>query len=154
MSNITTSQTIGPFFHEALKWGNDVGAGEIELRGRVLDGSGNPITDALVEAWTQDLQRTEGFSLLRQPTDAEGHFVFRLSPAKPDAPLAHLCIFARGCLNHHFTAVFAKDSNHQLLAAVPQSRRHTLIATPLDAQRYEWTIHMQGDRETVFFEYE
>ncbi len=154
MSNITTSQTIGPFFHEALKWGNHAGTGEIELRGRILDGEGKPITDALIEAWVDEIQGVEGFSLLRQPSDTNGAFTFRLPKPQGNAPLAHLCIFARGCLNHHFTAVFTHESDHVLHTTTPASRRATLIANPINADVFEWTMHMQGDHETVFFDYE
>jgi protocatechuate 3,4-dioxygenase, alpha subunit len=154
MSNITTSQTIGPFFHEALKWGNHAGTGEIELRGRILDGDGKPITDALIEAWTERTHGVEGFGLLRQPSGDDGGFVFHLS--KPDAgqPLAHVCVFARGCLNHHFTAVFTSEADHPLLTATPPKRRGTLIATARGNNQFDWTIRMQGEGETVFFEYE
>lgn len=154
MSNITTSQTIGPFFHEALKWGNHAGTGEIELRGRILDGDGKPITDALIEAWVDGTNGVEGFGLLRQPSDADGKFTFRLPTPRGNAPLAHVCIFARGCLNHHFTAVFTSESDHPLLTATPALRRKTLIANSGSATTFEWTIRMQGKDETVFFDYE
>jgi protocatechuate 3,4-dioxygenase, alpha subunit len=154
MSNITTSQTIGPFFHEALKWGNHAGDGEIELRVLVLDGEKKPITDALIEAWWDGVNGFEGFGLLRQPSDQEGRFVFRLPKPNGNTPLAHVCIFARGCLNHHFTAVFANGMEHPLLSATPESRRQTLVAKSIDATTFEWTIRMQGEYETVFFEYQ
>jgi protocatechuate 3,4-dioxygenase, alpha subunit len=157
MSTITTSQTIGPFFHEALKWSNDAGVGEVELRGRILDGDGKPITDALIEAWvdvTSGAEAVEGLGLLRQPSDTDGKFMFRLPKPQGSAPLAHICIFARGCLNHHFSAVFAHAVDHPLLNAVASERRNTLIATAVNGSIYEWTIHMQGDLETVFFDYE
>jgi protocatechuate 3,4-dioxygenase, alpha subunit len=153
MSNVTTSQTIGPFFHEALKWANHAGTGEIELRGCVLDGDGNPITDALIEAWLDGVNGAEGFGLLRQPSDQDGRFVFRLPKQNVNAPLAHICIFARGCLNHHFTAVFANEMEHPLLSATSESRRQTLVAKSIDATTFEWTIRMQGEYETVFFDY-
>jgi protocatechuate 3,4-dioxygenase, alpha subunit len=154
MSNITTSQTIGPFFHEALNWGNHAGGGEIELRGCILDGDGNPITDALIEAWIDGANGLEGFGLLRQPSDTEGKFTLRLPKPQGNAPLAHVCIFARGCLNHHFTAVFISESDHPLIAVTPSSRRKTLIANSVNATAFEWTIRMQGNDETAFFEYE
>jgi protocatechuate 3,4-dioxygenase beta subunit len=56
----TRSQTVGPFLSIALPWadGPDVvpGAapGAFWLRGRVLDGSGEVVLDALVETWQAD----------------------------------------------------------------------------------------------------
>ena len=55
---LTPSQTIGPFFHRALLhegW-NDLAArgaaGErIVIEGRVLDGDGVPVSDAMIETW-------------------------------------------------------------------------------------------------------
>jgi len=54
----TPSQTVGPYLGIGLVWddGPDVVAdgtpGAIWLRGRVLDGAGAPVTDALVETTT------------------------------------------------------------------------------------------------------
>ncbi len=154
MSNVTSSQTIGPFFHEALKWGNAVGNGEIELQGRIVDGAGNPIDDAMIEVWANDVAGVAGFGLLRQPSDREGRFVFRLPKPNAGQPLAHVCVFARGCFNHHFTAVFTSGSDHPLLNATPAARRDTLIASANGASSFVWTIRMQGESETVFFEYQ
>ena len=43
----TPSQTIGPFFHHGLEWLSRSNDG-MPLSGRVLDGAGAPVTDALV----------------------------------------------------------------------------------------------------------
>ena len=56
----TPWQTVGPFFHDALPYDTGslvVGAdrpGAFTLRGRVHDGGGEPIPDALVEVWQAD----------------------------------------------------------------------------------------------------
>jgi protocatechuate 3,4-dioxygenase, alpha subunit len=56
----TPSQTIGPFFAVALIWpdGPDVvpdgTPGAVRIGGRVLDGVGDPVPDALVETWQAD----------------------------------------------------------------------------------------------------
>ena len=53
----TPSQTVGPFFGMALPWPDCpfvVGDGIddcIWIRGRVTDGRGDPIPDALIETW-------------------------------------------------------------------------------------------------------
>jgi protocatechuate 3,4-dioxygenase, alpha subunit len=154
MPLVTSNQTIGPFFHNALAWSYDAGKGEIELTGRVLDGNDQPINDALLELWCEGAAGVDGFGLLRQPTDTEGRFTFHLPKPTVNAPLAHVCVFARGCFNHHFTAVFANAIDHPLLNATPESRRAKLIASSVAANRYEWTLRLQGANETVFFEYE
>jgi protocatechuate 3,4-dioxygenase, alpha subunit len=154
MSNVTSSQTIGPFFHNALAWSYDTGQGTIELVGQVLDGNDEPINDALLEVWAENASGVEGFGLLRQPTDTEGRFSFSLPTPSTGAPLAHVCVFARGCFNHHFTAVFTNESDHALLKSTPATRRATLIATANGENRFKWTIRLQGERETVFFEYQ
>src|SRR5258708_38345077 len=54
----TPSQTVGPFFHLGLaraEWG-DLTAGDpagerIAIEGRVIDGDGAPVPDALIELW-------------------------------------------------------------------------------------------------------
>jgi len=54
---VTPSQTVGPFFAIGLPWpdGPDVVPagtdGAIVITGRVLDGAGEPVPDALVETW-------------------------------------------------------------------------------------------------------
>jgi protocatechuate 3,4-dioxygenase, alpha subunit len=56
----TPSQTIGPFFAIGLPWpdGPDVvpegTPGAVRIGGRVLDGAGDPVPDALVETWQAD----------------------------------------------------------------------------------------------------
>src|SRR5262245_66574293 len=54
----TTSQTVGPYLHIGLTWlirENLVGPGvtgePVTIQGRVVDGDGKPVGDALVEIW-------------------------------------------------------------------------------------------------------
>ncbi len=81
---VTPSQTIGPFFHRALLhegW-NDLAArgaaGErVAIEGRVLDGDGAPVSDAMVEIWQanaagrydhpEDLQEKDAGEAARSP---------------------------------------------------------------------------------------
>jgi len=57
---LTPSQTVGPFFAIGLPWPDGPyaaaagTAGAFWLRGRVLDGAGDPVPDALVESWQAD----------------------------------------------------------------------------------------------------
>src|SRR5437773_3689149 len=50
---ITPTQTIGPFPHEGWRWAFESAsaAGEIIIHGQVLDGDGQPVSDAILEAW-------------------------------------------------------------------------------------------------------
>jgi protocatechuate 3,4-dioxygenase alpha subunit len=135
---VTTSQTIGPFFHDGVAWAFDAGSGPIELVIDVLDADGRPVDDALLE--------TDG--LLRLPTDERGEATFHI-----DERGARVTVFARGLLKHLFTAVFLPGETSELLEQVPEARRGTLIARPDGKNRYRWTIRLQGRNETVFFEY-
>ena len=60
MAGATPSQTVGPFFsfglcvNEQNRLVDPGDEGAIELRGRVLDGDGRPVPDAMVEIWQRD----------------------------------------------------------------------------------------------------
>ena len=67
MSTITTSQTIGPFSHEAWQWAVDgssparlvTSTPTVTVSGAIYDGNGTPIDDAQIEAWTPDSAQAE-----------------------------------------------------------------------------------------------
>jgi protocatechuate 3,4-dioxygenase alpha subunit len=188
----TPSQTAGPFFHymltpeqsgypfrslarPSLTDGLDETAvpGErIRILGRIFDGQGNPMSDALVEVWQADAQGRyahpadtrgsntpfKGFG--RTATDAQGCFTF--DTIKPgaigdgQAPHITLVLFTRGGQNHLYTRLYFSDevaanARDPVLAAVPEDRRGTLIATR-DGAAYRLDIRIQGDGETVFFD--
>ena len=90
----TPSQTVGPFFAIELPFGDGpyvVHEGTedaIWLRGRVLDGAGDPVPDAVLEAWQE-----AGWG--RAHTDADGRWSLRIASA--DAVV--VAVFARGLLN-------------------------------------------------------
>lgn len=138
----TPSQTVGPFFGFALPYEGgpevvpDTHPEAITLRGRVLDGEGVPIPDALVEIW-----QPEGFG--RCPTDLAGEYKFRT--VRPHGYIAML-VFARGLLKPVLTRVYFDEADVD--PAVPADRRATLVAT---GDRFD--VRLQGDRETVFFAY-
>lgn len=180
----TPSQTVGPFFHYALPY--DAGPrvagpdrpGVFRLSGRVVDGEGNGVSDALVETWQADEQGrfvTEpglyaevtgagfrGFG--RCPTDPDGRF--ELQTIKPgcvptvdgrqQAPHIAMSVFARGMLRRAVTRVYFDDeadanAADPLLASVDEGRRATLVATGSDGG-YRFDVHLQGDDETVFLD--
>ena len=172
MSKITTSQTIGPFSHEAWQWAVDACLpGNLKTRsetvlvtGNIYDGDGAPINDAQIEAWTPASAALEPEQLIpgfrRVPSGADGEFSLRVSTpetAKPGEPLMYVTVFARGLVLHQFTAVFMEDDpgldQSAILNQVPQARRATLLARRTGDGQYHWDIRMQGEAETVFFDY-
>ncbi len=145
----TPSQTIGPFFSHALPWpeGHLVvpiqTPSAIWVRGRVLDGAGEPVPDALIESW----QAAEGFSGFgRCATDASGHWQLHTLPT----PYLALSIFARGLLNRVVTRIYLPGPADDVLDALPEAARSTLIAQARE-DGYHFDIHLQGEHETTFF---
>ena len=154
----TASQTVGPFFLEALiHVGDELVAkpdtvGEVmNLEGKVLDAEGAPVNDAVLEIFQTDAtgqyvadspearsgSMFTGFG--RATTDSSG--TFRFSTVYPGAthvaglkhaPHLDLMVFARGLLKPLVTRVYfeadADNSHDPVLAQVPAHRRTTLEA--------------------------
>lgn len=157
------SQTVGPFFHYGLFFGgenvlvNEQTAGQpILLKGRVLDGDGQPIPDALIEIWQADAQGHfnhpadpqqahadpyfRGFG--RAETTGPGYqFVFHTIKPGPvawdaertQAPHINVRVFARGMLIHVYTRLYFSDERDAngtdpVLNLVEAARQPTLIA--------------------------
>ena len=170
-------QTVGPFFHLGLPCdgGNELvppgRADAIRLSGRVLDGNGAGVPDALVEIWQADpsgaVCRTPGSlhrdgwtftGFGRAATDPDGHYWFstlRPGPAESGRPpFFAVTVFARGLLDRLFTRAYLPDDPaaldaDPLLAAVDPARRDTLIAVPEEGG-LRFDIRLQGEGETVF----
>lgn len=72
-----------------------------------------------------------------------------------EAPHINVSVFARGMLNHTVTRIYFPDeplnATDPVLLGVPEERRDTLIAREDGTGGYVFDIHLQGDRETVFF---
>jgi protocatechuate 3,4-dioxygenase alpha subunit len=169
-SKITTSQTIGPFPHEGWRWGFEASAPQpssgagVVIGGVVYDGDGVPVGDAVLEAWSPAAAPAESGRAIpgfrRVPTNDKGEFRFEFAglQSRDGEPAVYLTLFARGLLKHQFSAVFLEDDVHlensPLLAQVSEPRRVTLIAKKTAGGEYRWDLRMQGDRETVFFDYE
>ncbi|ATU94676.1 protocatechuate 3,4-dioxygenase subunit alpha [Phyllobacterium zundukense] len=193
----TPSQTAGPYVHIGctpnfcgitgvykadlgVAMTNDKTLGErITIRGRVFDGTGTPLRDALLEIWQAD---SNGFynspSELRGmvdpnftgwgrcPTDMEtGEFVFEtIKPGQVPfkdgrlmAPHITVWIVARGINIGLQTRIYfddekaANDKDPILMRIEHKSRVPTLIATR-EGSTYLFDIHLQGDKETIFFD--
>ncbi len=164
---ITSSQTVGPFFGPAMLRDGRVaivGEGEsIRIEGRVLDGDGAPVPDAMLEFWQADArgryapERFVGFA--RVGTDDAGAYALQTIRPGPVGTMARhiaVTIFARGLLSHLETRLYFADDpllpGDPVLARVPTHRRETLLAQPVHGG-YRWDVVLQGEdaRETVFF---
>jgi protocatechuate 3,4-dioxygenase, alpha subunit len=186
---LTSSQTVGPFFAPALlredarrnvlTQPETVGE-RIRIAGRVLDGDGVPVPDALVEIWQANAHgryyhaADQGPAPLdpsfcgfgRSGTAEDGSYWFETVKPGP-IPFAgerlqapHICVtvFARGLLNHLVTRLYFEDeptnAGDPVLQCVPADRRATLLARrePGDtAVVYRLDIVLQGAGETAFF---
>ena len=135
MAGLTSSQTIGPFFHHALLRDGQSTLAQPESRGErivieglVTDGAGTPVTDAMIELWqanaagrydhptdTQDKPLDPAFhGFGRAAVDKTGHYRFEtIRPgAVPgrgnalQAPHIAVTVFARGLLLHLNTRLY------------------------------------------------
>lgn len=173
----TPGQTVGPFFGFALPYpgGEDLVPQShpeaVRLTGRVLDGHGHPVPDAMIEIRQPDgsgripvepgsLHR-DGYTFTgwgRAATDNTGRYSFttvRPGPTRPGGlPFIAMVIFARGLTNRLFTRVYlpagaeAIDAD-PLLGTLPEGRRRTLVAVE-EGDQLLFDVHLQGDDETVF----
>ena len=183
---LTSSQTVGPFGAIAFAQVQikDVAPPGVEgervvIQGRVLDGDGVAVDDAIVETWQanshgkyahpDDVQEKplddsfKGFGRVLSGKDGG----FRIATIKPgrvpgpngvlQAPHLEVVIFMRGLLKHLVTRVYFPDDpangEDPVLNLVPAARRLTLIARATAPGVFAWDVHLQGEDETVFFEY-
>ena len=146
-------------------------AGEpVTLSGSVIDGDGNPVTDAAVELWQADPpadERFPGFGRCR--TDERGEFSFNTVKPGPvpgrgnaqQAPHFAIALHARGLLKALMTrAYFVDDPLNEtdpLLSSIEDpERRATLLARPERDAHWRLEIRLQrgphGETETVFLD--
>lgn len=173
---LTPSQTVGPYFAyglTSLQYGYDhkqifdsnmvdesVEGERITIVGRVIDGQGEAISDAMVELWQSDIQ-----ALGRQGTgtNPQNQFIFTtIKPVSVEGQAPHLTVivFMRGLLSHAYTRLYFSDESNAnahdaVLKSIPKDRRETLIAQKKQVNGqtvYVFDIHMQGEMETVFFD--
>ncbi len=159
----TPGQTVGPFFGYALPYdgGNELVSptrpDAIRLHGRVLDGAGDPVPDALIELWqaapdgsvprAAGSLRRDGYTFTgwgRAETDRTGHYQFTTLRPGAATPYFALTVFARGLLDRLFTRAY-------LPGAAPAALRSLDAAA--DDRGFVFDIRLQGDGETVFLSY-
>ncbi len=181
----TPSQTVGPFFAlpDGLPWpdGPDVvpdgTPGSVVIAGRLFDGAGDAVPDAMIETWQAsptgrfahpDDPRgavDEGFRAFgRCATDPEGRFWIRTVKPGPlptpdgrtEAPHLDVTVLSRGLLQRLVTRLYFPDEQaanaaDPVLSSIEDpSDRATLVAMP-DGDGLRFDIRLRGDRETVFF---
>lgn len=182
----TGNQTVGPYLHIGLTWlvtrniaPRGVPGERVTIQGRVVDGDGQGVNDAMIEIWQANahgryahpedtqkrpLQRAfRGFG--RVPTDARGAFRFTtIKPGpvpgpggRPQAPHLVVSVFMRGLLKHLATRIYFPDepanARDPFLRLVPEERRATLVARRKREGVLEWNVILQGKDETVFFDF-
>lgn len=193
----TPSQTAGPYVHIGLTpnhggiegvYAADLGASmvndktlgqRITVIGRVLDGTGTPLKDALIEIWQADAA-----GLYNSPSEMRGaadpNFTgwgrcpsngatgeFRFETIKPGrvpfkdgrkmAPHINFWVVARGInlgLNTrmYFGDEEAANAEDPVLARIEHRVRVPTLIASADGANYRFDIHLQGDKETVFFD--
>ena len=184
---LTPSQTVGPFLAIGLPWADGPFVvspdtpGSIVIEGRVLDGAGQPVPDALVETWQADPDGRfdhpddprgpareagsfRGFG--RSETNPDGSYrIVTLRPGplpcpggETEAPHVDVSVFARGLLDRVVTRIYFPDeaeanAGDPVLASIADpGRKATLIAADEADGRFRFDIRLQGDGETVFFD--
>ena len=178
----TPSQTIGPFFaiglttstchidYNGAVTNKITGAGEtIAITGKVHDGNGDVINDAMIEIFQADGEgqiTSESFlGIARSETGAtsDGSYTFQTVKPGPlsehEAPYIAVIVHLRGLLLQAYTRIYFSDEQESnikdpVFNRLPGDRRDTLVAARTETSEqaiYEFNIHMQGDNETLFF---
>ena len=180
----TPSQTVGPYLSIGLTWPDgpyvvpEDTPGAFWIRGRLLDGAGEPVPDGMVETWQCDpdgrfdhpddargaaapsVPGFRGFS--RCGTDAEGRWaLLTVRPGRlPDgdgglqAPHLDVSVFARGLLDRVVTRIYFDGDPGNAddpVLALAGPRAGALLARQTVDGTWRFDIHLRGDDESVFF---
>jgi protocatechuate 3,4-dioxygenase alpha subunit len=186
---LTSSQTVGPFFAPALLREDarrnvltrpETAGEHIRIEGRVLDGDGVPVPDAMVEIWQANAYGRYNHAADQGPAPLDPAFLgfgrsgtaedgsYWFETVKPGPVLfegerlqaPHICVtmFSRGLLNHLATRLYFEDeptnAEDPVLQHVPGNRRATLVARRESGDAgvvYRFDIVLQGAGETAFF---
>lgn len=193
----TPSQTAGPYVHIGCtpnftgvqgvyetdlgsSMVNDKTKGErITVKGKVIDGSGTPLRDVLVEIWQADAEglynspsemrgsadpNFTGWG--RCPADMNtGEFVFEtvkpgrvpFKDGRPMAPHVTFWIVARGIniglqTRMYFGDEEAANAEDPILQRIEHKVRVPTLVASREGNVYTFDIHLQGEKETIFFD--
>lgn len=151
----------------------------IEIVGRVVDGEGQVLTDAMIEIWQANAAgRYHSYGDTRTDVAVDPHFTgfgraasgpegeFRFKTIRPgrvpgpgnslQAPHIAISVFGRGLLKRLVTRLYFEDGEGNgvdpILSLVPEARRKTLLATRRRDGSWWFEIVLRGGRETVFFD--
>jgi protocatechuate 3,4-dioxygenase alpha subunit len=178
----TPGQTVGPFFGYSLPYdgGEDLVArthpGAVRLHGTVFDGAGTPIPDAIIEIWQADehgvisdkpgsLNR-DGYTFTgfgRAATDGAGNYQFTtVEPGRvagAGLPFIAVVVFSRGLLDKLHSRIYlpehsAEFESDAVLGALDPQRRATMVASREPDGSLLFNMHLQGDEETVFLDFD
>ena len=184
-TGLTPAQTSGPYLSlglagspvtAALVAGDDPRA--IRIRGRLLDGNGDPVPDGLIEIWQanaagryahpaddrSEVPLEEGFrGFGRSETVEDGWFeLITIKPGRVPAPdgntqAPHLVVIvhARGLLKQLVTRLYFPDEEEAnatdyVLSELDDAERESLVARAEDGS-LRFDICLQGERQTTFF---
>ncbi|OJH44404.1 protocatechuate 3,4-dioxygenase subunit alpha [Paracoccus sp. SM22M-07] len=192
----TPSQTAGPYVHIGLapaaagfdiyrrELGTQIAADDtpgprVRITGRVIDGMGAPVKDALIEIWQADANGIyphpgdprhadaapgfRGFARVIPDFDSGEFTIDTIKPGPVPmtggavaAPHLNLWLVARGINLGLSTRLYFGDENNAadpVLNLIEQAdRRQTLIAERTADGLYRFDIRLQGDNETVFLD--
>ncbi|MGV8950865.1 MAG: protocatechuate 3,4-dioxygenase subunit alpha [Cypionkella sp.] len=192
----TASQTAGPYVHIGLapgaagfqiferELGTDIAGPEAEgtrirIEGLVLDGTGAPVKDVLIEAWQADARGiyphpedprhadcAKGFRGWGRAISDFDTGLWSFDTIKPGvvpgrngramAPHISLWIVSRGINIGLNTRIYFEDEDNSadpVLNLIEQTdRRATLLARKTAADTYRFDIRLQGEGETVFMD--
>ncbi len=140
----------------------------INISGTVFDGSDIPLYDAMIETWQCNseglFEKCEGFG--RVIPDLEtGEFIFntvkpgftKYENGKPQSPHILFWIVARGINQPLVTRMYFDETetkkDYLFKKINSEERQKTLLAKKIDEKNYLFNIFLQGDKETVFFDF-
>lgn len=195
----TASQTAGPYVHIGLApWaagfdiyesrlgldiaGPDAPGERIRVEGLVIDGTGAPVKDVLIEVWQADAAgihphpedprhadvapgfRGWGRVITEFETGLWGFDTVKPGPvpgrnARMQAPHISFWLVARGInigLNTRMYFADADNANDPVLNLIEQEHRRATLIAPREMRDgtpvYRFDIRLQGEGETVFFD--